>query len=76
VRGYGHTAVAMTLGLYSTWDTGAKAVFERDGDEYILRNVWIGGGVGNELLLPRGRGERPRSAQESGAAEQVIIPAF
>jgi opacity protein-like surface antigen len=52
VRGYRHSAFALTIGEQSTSDTGAKAVFERRGDEYVLRDVWVGGGVGREVVRP------------------------
>jgi hypothetical protein len=76
VHGYRHSAFALTNSEQSTTDTDAKAVFERRGDEYILRDVWVGGGVGRELLLPHAHGERHRTAQEGGTPERVTIPAL
>ena len=76
VRGYRHSAFALTIGEQSTSDTDAKAVFERRGEEYVLRDVWIGGGDGRELLLPHAHGERHRTAQEGSTPEPVTIPAL
>ena len=50
-----------------------------DGDEYTLKETWMGGGVGRELLLPRTDGERRKSArdgQAAGGRELVAIPAL
>ena len=76
VRGYRSGAVALTVGLQSTTVDEAKAIFEHQGDEYILTDVWTGDGVGRELLLPHTNGERGRTAQTGGASEQVVIPAL
>jgi hypothetical protein len=75
VRGYRHSAFALTLREQSVTDTGAKAVFDREGDTYVLRDVWTGGGVGRELLPRPGRGEHRQSAQ-GREVEQVTIPAL
>jgi hypothetical protein len=34
------------------------AAREKDGDEYILTEAWMGGGTGRELLRPRSDRER------------------
>jgi hypothetical protein len=70
VRGYSHGAVALTNRLESRTENEAKAVFERDGDEYILKETWMGGGVGRELLRPRT--DRERRTQ----GELVTVPAL
>src|SRR6267142_1970888 len=68
VRGYNNGAVSLTNRLESPTENEAKAVFEKDGDEYILKQAWMGGGVGRELLLPRTDGERRKSARGGQAA--------
>jgi hypothetical protein len=75
VRGYHHSAFALTIREQSDSDPGAKAVFDREGDEYVLRDVWTGGGVGRELLAPHVRGEH-REPPPEGAVERVTIPAL
>ena len=70
VRGYNSGAVSLTNRLESSTENEAKAVFEKDGDEYILKQAWMGGGVGRELLLPRTDGER------RARAELVTVPAL
>lgn len=74
VRGYTDGAVVLTNRLESRTDMDAKAVFEKDGDDYILKETWMGGGTGRELLLPPTNGERHKSAD--GRLEQVVIPAL
>jgi len=74
VRGYTDGAVALTNRLESRTENDAKAVFEKDGDEYILKETWMGGGVGRELLLPPTNGERRKSTD--GRVEQVVVPAL
>ena len=72
IRGFRHSAFALTNNEQSTSDTQAKAVFERYGDEYVLRDVWFGGGVGRELVRPRVEPERRRTAHDG----RVEIPAL
>ena len=69
VRGYNSGAVSLTNRLESATENEAKAVFEKDGDEYILKQAWMGGG-GRELLLPRTDGER------RARVELVTVPAL
>jgi hypothetical protein len=74
VRGYTDGAVVLTNRLDSRTEMDAKAVFEKDGDEYILKETWMGGGVGRELLLPKTNGERRPSTESR--VEQVVVPAL
>jgi hypothetical protein len=60
VRGDTTGALALTNRLESRSDDDAKVVFEKAGDEYVLRDVWMGGGIGRELPPPRAGGERRR----------------
>ncbi len=70
VRGYSDGAVSLTNRLESPTENEAKAVFDKDGDEYILREAWMGGGVGRELLRPRAAAER------RARVELVTVPAL
>jgi len=75
VRGYSNGAVSLTNRLESPTENDAKAVFEKDGDEYILTEAWMGGGVGRQLLLPRTDGERRLRARDA-RVERVTVPAL
>jgi hypothetical protein len=70
VRGDSNGAVVLTNRLESRTENEAKAVFEKDGDEYILKETWMGEGVGRELLRPRT--DRERRTQ----GELVTVPAL
>ncbi len=77
VRGFSHAAVVLSNSIASTKDTAAKLVFHKYGDQYILRQAWMGGGSGREL--PESRLERTlaRAAQDRKVAssfERVVIP--
>jgi len=61
--------VSLTNRLESATENEAKVVFEKDGDEYILKQAWMGGG-GRELLLPRTDGER------RARVDLVTVPAL
>jgi hypothetical protein len=76
VRGYHNSAFAITVNEESATDEDAKVVFEHEGDQYILRDVWTGGGSGRELLQPRVKGERGRTAEDGSGAERIAIPAL
>ena len=66
IRGFG--AGVVTLGQKSETATSAspKLVFHRYGDEYILREVWMGGASGYQL--PQTARERELASGRSGAA--------
>jgi len=77
VRGFGHGAVVLANSIESPKDTGAKLVFHKYGDQYILRQAWMGAGRGREL--PESRLERTLAgaAQDrkvADAFEKVVIP--
>jgi hypothetical protein len=77
VRGFDHGAVVLTNSIASGKDTEAKLVFHKYGDQYILRQAWMGGGSGREL--PESRLERTlaRAAQDRKVAtsfERVVVP--
>ena len=74
VRGFGQGAVNLTNRLESSTEEQAKVVFEKDGDDYVLTQAWMGDGRGRELMLPKTNGEHRRSAQ-NGEVERVTIAA-
>jgi hypothetical protein len=64
----GNSAGAIILGQHaeSSTLTSPKLVFHRYGDEYILREVWMGRASGYEL--PQSPRERELASGRSGAA--------
>ena len=74
VRGFGQGAVNLTNRLESSTEEQAKVVFEKDGDDYVLTQAWMGDGSGRELMLPKTNDEHRRSAQ-NGEVERVTIAA-
>jgi hypothetical protein len=72
VRGFTDGVVNLTNRLESSTEEQAKVVFERDGDDYVLTQAWMGDGTGRELMLPKTSGEHRRSAQ-NGEVERVTI---
>jgi hypothetical protein len=53
VRDLTHGAFVLSTPLEGRQVTGAKLVFHRYGDQYVLREVWTGDGAGRELPEPR-----------------------
>jgi len=74
VRGFGQGAVNLTNRLESSTEEPAKVVFEKDGDDYILTQAWMGDGTGRELMLPKTNGEHRRSTRNDDV-ERVTIAA-
>jgi hypothetical protein len=76
----GPTKGALTVSqrLESAGASGPKLVFHRYGSEYILREVWTGGGTGRLLPEPRRERELASRAGTNGtstaAFERVEIP--
>jgi len=66
IRGFATGAVILSQPTDSATSTSPKLVFHRYGDEYILREVWMGSGSGHKL--PETRRERELAAGRSGAA--------
>jgi hypothetical protein len=66
IRGFSTGAVILSQPTDSATSTSPKLVFHRYGDEYILREVWMGSGSGHKL--PETRRERELAAGRSGAA--------
>ena len=65
IRGFGAGAVTLSNKTESATATSPKLVFHRYGDEYILREVWMGSGSGHKL--PETRRERELAGGRSGA---------
>lgn len=74
VRGLNDGVVNLTNRLESPNEEQAKVVFEKDGDDYILKQAWMGDGTGRELLLPKTSQEHRRSAR-NGEVERVVVAA-
>ena len=76
VIGFGNGALTMSHSLESAKADTPKLVFHRYGSEYILREVWTGGGQGRQL--PETRRERELSSARTGAStasyQRVEIP--
>jgi hypothetical protein len=64
IRGYGSAAVAMGQHAESATSTSPKLVFHRYGDEYILREVWMGRASGYQL--PQTSRERELAGNRGG----------
>ena len=73
VSGVHDGALAITNALLGDRSTGAKLVFHRYGDQYILREVWMGSGNGRVLPVPRMEREIA-SRNASAEFERVEIP--
>ena len=77
IRGTSSGAMTVAQRLESP-AAGPKLVFHRYGDEYILREVWTGGGVGRLLPEPRRERELAGTPGPNGAStasfERVEIP--
>ena len=77
VRGFGHGAFSVTGRVESRTDDTARLVFHRYGDQYVLRQAWMGGGSGREL--PESPEERElaraaRSEKASARLDRVVVP--
>src|SRR6187431_3001188 len=49
-----------------------KLVFDKTGDQYVLREVWMGGSTGYEVRAPKIAPE-PRATM-SEAVERIVVP--
>jgi len=67
VRGANQGAIVLVNSASST-NTDAKAVFEKYGDMYYLREAWLGGGTGRVLHAPKV--DRDRKA----SVERIEVP--
>jgi hypothetical protein len=78
IRGY-HTAVFTIVNYVESRDEkNPMLVFHRYGDQYYLREIWLGGRSGRELLRNGPKGEPARTAKDGApgvAFERVVIAA-
>jgi hypothetical protein len=73
VRGATGAAFSITNRVETRGQDEAKLVFHKYGDTYILRQVWMGGGVGREL--PRPRLERELMERKAAERSQTVTVA-
>src|SRR5882672_2897626 len=66
IRGFRTGAMILSTPTQSAASTSPKLVFHRYGDEYLLREIWMGSGSGQKL--PETRRERELASGRSGAA--------
>jgi hypothetical protein len=78
VRDMRHGAFALGIALDDRRTPETKLVFHRYGDQYVLREVWMGEGVGRELpepplerALTEGMAGRP-----AAQLERIEVPAL
>ena len=70
IRGFGSGAVTLGQKTESAKATSPKLVFHRYGDEYILREVWMGSSTGH--LLPQTKRERELASGRSAGATASV----
>lgn len=74
VRGATGASFSVTNRMDSRGEDTPKLVFHKYGDTYILRQVWMGGGVGR--ALPRPRLERELQERKvAGTLQPVTVAA-
>ena len=77
LRDMAHGAFALGIPFDDSRVREAKLVFHRYGDEYVLREVWTGTGVGRDLPEPRREKELASAASpatHSARFERVELP--
>jgi hypothetical protein len=78
VRDLRHGAFALGIALDDPRTPETKLVFHRYGDQYVLREVWTGEGVGREL--PESRSERAlmegTAGKPAAQMERIELPAL
>jgi hypothetical protein len=77
IRDMGHGAFAVGIPFDDSGAQGAKLVFHRYGDQYVLREVWTGTGTGRDLPEPRREKELASATTrgpESARFERVEVP--
>jgi len=70
VRGTSDGAIVLANNVNSSKNAEPKAVFEKYGDQYFLREAWLGAGTGRQLLAPHI--DRDRKA----SVERIVVPAL
>jgi hypothetical protein len=78
IRG-GHGSVFTTVNnMQSDRVTDMELVFHRYGEQYYLREVWLGEGAGRELVGNRPKSESAKTAESGAPAptyERVVVAA-
>jgi hypothetical protein len=77
LRDMGHAAFALGIPFDDSRVREAKLVFHRYGDQYVLREIWTGAGIGRDLPEPRREKELAAAASpatHSARFEQVELP--
>jgi hypothetical protein len=75
ISGFSHGVFVLGIPMESRTETDARLVFDKYGDQYSLRQVWMGGRSGRELPVSSRDRDRSKAAR-SGQSEQVVIPAL
>jgi hypothetical protein len=73
IRGINRGAITLSTRMESRTNTDAKLIFEKRGDQYTLREVWMGEGAGRELTPTRTEKDQRVAL---GPAERVVISAM
>ena len=73
VRGDVGGAIALSNRASSRASSEPRLVFEKYGDHYTLREVWMGGGTGVELIRTRAD-QNWRTASLNAPVEIVVLP--
>ena len=79
VQGATSRVVVLVSRAESRERVGASLVFHRYGDQYLLRQAWMGGGAGRELpeqSIERALAAAARKARTAGGLERVVIRAL
>lgn len=76
IRGWSQGAIILTSVVPSAGSSEARLVFHKYGEQYVLRQVWMGGSSGRELPEPRLERTLARGVQEGKVAsfEVVVTP--
>jgi hypothetical protein len=74
IRSVTRTAIVLGQPTRSLTRTTTKLVFDKMGDEYTLREVWLDGFSGRTFPKARGHEDR-KSAATNASVEQVVIAA-
>ena len=75
----GQGAIALTIALQSNREAGAKLVFHKYANEYVLRQVWTGGGIGREIPTSRHERQLMQAARQGTAVasvERIVLTGF
>ena len=74
LKGLTRTAIVLGQPAQSATPTTPQLVFDKTGDEYTLRQVWLDGRYGREFAKSRSTEDR-RGALPTGETERVVLAA-